>query len=377
MAARKKASEKLANARNELQESTVTFDLKAVDEDDPEFDRLTDKAKIFFNLFANSTVEIMQIHRVECPANKVQFFEKTVNLTATSKTVELYKSTFMIDHYMLTEEKIYKILKEDIGGRLFSLYKHAQPEAVGNQTLVVCDTLLGTNIDLRDNIDLTNGPSPYVVSYKNQIMLKYVVNLKATKIAAARSVNPYSDVPDVLAHLNDGVWQVDIKTFDFRNASDPWCDVVMKATSLYNGDCLKRQSYHGKHHRKKDISHIEIVISHSIWKKYEAQRQKLATNGGKEIYAYHATSSHNVQSIAKENLDWRRRAVHGRAHGDGCYFSEYPEFASKYDKHCIFIFKLILLPHQYSRVKPDRHGYCEQIIMWDNSLFKPVYVLYF
>ena len=377
LTARNVAYEKLAKAQKESKETSVLFNLTPLDQGDPEYDRLTDKAKIFFNLFSNSTVEINEMYKVQCPANRVHFYEKAANLTVTSKTVELYKSFHLIPFHLLSEEKIYKILKENIEGRLFSLYKYAKTKAEGNLTFVVCDALLGQNIDISDKVDIAEEPIPFVVSYKNQIMLKYVVTLKATKIAAVRKSNPYSDVPDVLAQLNDGVWQINVKTFDFRNASDPWCDVVMKATSLYNGDCVKRQTLRCNKSHKKEISHLEIVVSHGIWKKYEAQKHKMASSGGKEIYAYHATSPQNVQSIAQDNLDWQRAAVHGRAHGNGCYFSEYPEFSLKYNRQCMLIFKLILLPNQYNRVKPDKQGYCEQIIMWDNTLFKPVYVLYF
>jgi hypothetical protein len=359
-----------------LSEATVLFNLEIMRDTDPEFDRLTDKAKIFFNLFSNSTIEITEMYRVQCPANKVHYYEKAANLTALSKTVELYKSCLLIPRHLLSEEKIYKILKEECGGRLFSLYKYAKSEAEGNLTFVVCDALLGENIDLSDKVDVGHGPNAFLVSYKNQIKLKYVINLRATKISSVRRANPYSDVPDFLADLADGVRQVDVRTFDFRNASDPWVDVVMKATSLYNGDCIKRQALHTRYH-KRDIAHLGIIISHDLWKRYESQRQHMASHGGKEIYAYHATSPQNVESIAKYNLDWRRTPVHGRAHGDGCYFSEYPEFSLKYNKHCMIIFKIILLPNMYRRVKPDWQGYCEQIIMWDDSLFKPVYVLYF
>ncbi|KAL5265757.1 hypothetical protein ACHWQZ_G006462 [Mnemiopsis leidyi] len=372
LAARKLAQINLTEAIKEQKQSTTIFKLHPIDPTDPEYDRLTDKAKIFFNLFSNSTVEIAEMFRIQCPQNKVNFYEKSSVLVSTSKTVELYRSTRTIPIYEINEERIYRELRED---RMFTLYKYAETESVGILTMIVCDALLGEHIDVSD----TTGEAPLKISvpYKNQIRLKYVINLTATKIAAARRTNPYSDVPDLLAHMQNGHYQIDVRTFDFRNASDPWLDVVLKATSLYNGDCLKRQTYSSRNWMKKDIACLDIVVAHEIWKKYEAQRQKLHENGGKEVYAYHATSPHNVPSIVENNLDWQRAAVHGRAHGNGCYFSEYPEYTLKYNNHCMFIFKLILLPNKYRRIHPDKQGYCEQIIMWDNSLFKPVYVLYF
>ena len=372
--ARKLAQVKLAEALKEQKQTTTIFNLHPIDPSDPEYDRLTDKAKIFFTLFSNSTVVIAEMFRIQCPQNKVSFYEKSSALMSTSKTVELYKSTQTIPRYEVNEERIYRALREN---RMFALYKYAKTEATGLLTMIVCDALLGETIDIGDTTGELEAPLTVSIPYRNQIKLKYIINLTATKIASARRTNPYSDVPDLLAHMQTGHYQIDVRTFDFRNASDPWSDIVMKATSLYNGDCLKRQSYSSRNWMKRDIVCLDIVVAHEIWKKYEARRQTLHENGGKEIYAYHATSPNNVTSIVENNLDWQRAAVHGRAHGNGCYFSEYPEFTLKYNNHCMFIFKLILLPNQYRRVHPDKQGFCEQIIMWDNSLYKPVYVLYF
>lgn len=368
-----------------MKKSNTIFKLNRLLEGDQEFIQIMDKAKIFFTLFSNCTVEIQEIHKVECPGNRVKFYEKAANLTALSKTVELYRCCQQVHYKLLTGEILYELLKDESNGRLFSLMKYAKTKTEGLRTFMVCDVLLGENIEVSDGLELAEGePASFLVPYTTQILLKYVVNLKATKIAVPQNSNTYSDVPECLASKTDGVYQVDFKTFDFRNASHPMFDVVMKASILYDGACMKRKDfkqgrYNYSAHLKKDIRTLEVVICHDIWKKYEERKKEISNAGGKykEIYAYHATAPHNVESIIKNNLDWRRQPVHGRAHGHSCYFSEYPEFSLKYNRECMFIFKLLLLSDQYKRYNPNSRGYCEQIIMWDDSLFKPVYVLYF
>jgi hypothetical protein len=39
-----------------------------------------------------------------------------------------------------------------------------------------------------------------------------------------------------------------------------------------------------------------------------------------QIYAFHATDPSNIDNILRKNLNYNK-TVHGRRHGDGCYFS--------------------------------------------------------
>ena len=142
----------------------------------------------------------------------------------------------------------------------------------------------------------------------------------------------------------------------------------------------ERKGYQGQRHvkhSKKPISYIGIVANHGIWKRYEDRRKEFVEKGGEEVRGYHATKRDNIRGIVHENLDPNRTPAHGRAHGHGCYFSEFPEFSAKYNQQCMFIFKLLLLKDQHWKVNRSSQGYCEQIIIQDNSLFKPVYCLLF
>ena len=62
----------------------------------------------------------------------------------------------------------------------------------------------------------------------------------------------------------------------------------------------------------------------------------------------------NIPSTMKNNLDPTYPIANDRRFGDGCYFSEYPEFSFQYDRNCLLIFKILLVPNRHYRHKSDK-----------------------
>ena len=207
--------------------------------------------------------------------------------------------------------------------------------------------------------------------------------LKIQKDQNARLKKELITAKTDMPQLEDGVYPVDLATFNLRDVSHRLCHSVQHAVSLYNGDCCKRDKLKSNsgHYtpRLKEIKRVRVLVNRRLSGVYEEAKRKYRNAGSamEEVYAYHATDLENVSSIIKTNLDPNRTPKHGRAYGFGCYFSEHPTFSLKYGEDCIFIFKILLVEGNYKKVRPDRAGFCQQLILSDVSMFKPVYVLYF
>ena len=84
----------------------------------------------------------------------------------------------------------------------------------------------------------------------------------------------------------------------------------------------------------KEIKSVDFILypdTDPIKAKFDVKKKTLAAqNFTEEIYAFHGTSSQNVDSILKTNLDPRRAPAHGLVYGSGCYFSEFPNFSLNY-----------------------------------------------
>ena len=171
---------------------------------------------------------------------------------------------------------------------------------------------------------------------------------------------------------------IDIDSVDLRDIGNTEYDGVRTALALYDGHCQQR-SKDDRHSKPKRVKLIGIVQNLFLEAKYSSSQDQLIQKHVeyKEIFAYHATSLENVPSIIRKNLDPNHPVAHGRRFGDGCYFSEYPEFSSRYGRDCTLIFKVLLVSGHNNRYKSNEKGFCEQIIIKDPNLFKPVYVLYF
>ena len=183
----------------------------------------------------------------------------------------------------------------------------------------------------------------------------------------------------VLDTLADGEHKIDLKNYNLRDISDPLCDLVQKALSLYKGDCSKRKCLSYGSRVLRDIKTVGIVVNREASKRYEGRKLACKNEGVKfeEVYAYHGTPASNVDSIVKTNLDPKK--ARRQAYGKGCYFSEYPEVSHGYTQNCMFIFRVLLVKGKYKEVSPDQNngGYCQMLVIDDNSYFKPEFVLYF
>lgn len=171
---------------------------------------------------------------------------------------------------------------------------------------------------------------------------------------------------------------LNVDSADLRNVSNSKYDGVRTALALFNGHCQQRGS-DSRYPLPGKVTKIGYVRNSFVEDRYLCSKDELVKDciDFKEIFAYHATSKQNVPSIIRNNLDPNCPAVHGRRFGKGCYFSEYPEFSVQYGRNCLLIFKVLLVPGHNTRYKSDEKGFCEQIVIKNPCLFKPMYVLYF
>ena len=222
-----------------------------------------------------------------------------------------------------------------------------------------------------------NGaPTRYKIFDGDQVHVKYIIQFSIIRR------RPTTDIDPLFNGLEDGLTKRDLASFDLRDVSKPLCVLIQRAISLYNADCYKRTRDHLYSHcvnSQPKIKTVRIAVNHRLSRDYEDARKAFVKEGKdmEEVYAYHATKRKKVESIIETNLDPNRTPVHGRAYGNGCYFSEQPDFTQKYDQHCMFIFKLILVKDMHLKIKPNKAGYCQQLKLTDVNLFKPVFVLYF
>lgn len=182
----------------------------------------------------------------------------------------------------------------------------------------------------------------------------------------------FDNLPDKFEH------RIDLQTFDLRNIKNPFCEMVRKALSLYRGEDSRDTSTHSniyfQSNKGKAIRSVSIVVNRAVSQAYEAKRLDLESRNANftEIFAFHGTPSQNAQSIIENNLDPNRRK-----RGFGFYFSEYPSKSHAYTQDCMFVFKLLLLEGEYQKVFEGAKGYCVELIIQDNTLFKPVFILRF
>ena len=183
----------------------------------------------------------------------------------------------------------------------------------------------------------------------------------------------------MLDGLTEGEHKVDLKTFNLRDISDPLWEAVHKAVSLYRGDRVQGTTGNAmtNGYNLKPIKTVGIIVNREINRIYEKKRTEYRNRGVKvqEVFAYHGTPLVNKDSIIQTNLDPGRTVR--QQHGPGCYFSEFPEVSHSYTQDCMFIFKVLLVEGKYNKVRPGGGGYCQMLVLTDNSHFKPEYVLYF
>ena len=204
-----------------------------------------------------------------------------------------------------------------------------------------------------------------------------MIQKNTTKHRSRSQSAPNSPRNAILDSLTADQLKIELKEFNLRDISNPLCDIVQKAVSLYRGDCSRRPSSSVFLMKLVEIKTVEIVVNSEVSRIYELKKMEYQNSGAKfeEVFAYHGTQPQNVESIKKTNLD---PALTVRAaYGHGCYFSEHPEISHGYTQNCMFIFKLILVEGKYKKVVAGSDDYCNMLILTDKSHFKPEYVLYF
>ena len=207
----------------------------------------------------------------------------------------------------------------------------------------------------------------FIVFNPDQVFPNYIISFEVEQVARHRpSVN--------------GFEKHRYKFSRNVNTSDPYYLEASVAVAHYN-----------RTNREKDIfntDEIDIIRNSTLESRFEDMKEKFQRKDfGDEILAFHATDPENIDSILRNNLDPNRQPAHGRLHGDGCYFSEFPDFSARYGDSMIMF--RVLPGKEYSgngtlpqigydskKVKENKDGYGEQLIIQNASQFLPAYVFY-
>ncbi|KAL5248774.1 hypothetical protein ACHWQZ_G017831 [Mnemiopsis leidyi] len=390
------------------------FSLKEITIGSDEYTCVSEKCRVYFSLYSMSRIcDIKNIWKVKCPSNDVNFWTYARNAFGCLKE-ELYKLKHGFVN-ITSNDHIYSELCEtkQLGYEFQKFASRSSTasykDSIHELTVYISDVMLGDRINKdefdevssnfkkrqskrdreeerteytiptkllelkKDSILLNRpkGPASYFVYNGEQIIPTYIVHLKC-------KTNSSKSAEKLLEGFEDGEQKCNLASFNFRDHSNPLCEVVQKAISLYQGDCSKRPPYKQRQ-LPQNIKSVGVVVNRECEQKYQAKKTDLLRSKEKfeEIYAYHATKPENIASIIKTNLDPDRAPVHGNVYGKGCYFSEHPQFSFNYGKETMLIFKLLLVKDRYTKVEPNEKGFCQQLVLQESSLFKPQFVLYF
>ena len=211
----------------------------------------------------------------------------------------------------------------------------------------------------------------FIVFNPDQVFPKYIISYEV------------GEVPRHRPQLAPSVGGFNKHRFKFsRNVdiNDPYYVEASVAVSHYN------RTNRGQNMFKTD--EIDIVQNSVLEARFDAMKAKLLAKGlGNEILAFHATALQNIDSILRNNLDPNRGPTHGRAHGNGCYFSEFPNVSASYGDSMI-LFRVLpgkeykgpgTLPqsgYDSKKVSEDRDGYGQMLIIQNAAQFLPAYVFY-
>lgn len=373
--------------------SSKNFEIDRLESHDMEYQILTDKCLNFFNLHSNSTVsQINGVWKVSCAKVSKKFWEFAASKAHGPIREELFKLS--VGYLKMNEiNDISDIYTKISSNHSYEFTKYASgllTTLSSNFTIIVADVIVGDNIEHSEVSDLIKKsgelpvsvlleshnkdsvvdkkpakPTSYFIYDQRQINIKYVIHLKTSK-----------KIKSKLNNFEDGEHLYHIGSFDLRDVSNPVCYDIHKAMALYNGDCMSRPAYHQASRHLKEIKYVGLAVNHKATELYEKNKNDLKKSNkiDSEVYAYHTTLPENVPNIIKDNLN----AVHNEdCNVDGYFFSERPELKINHGKHCIIVFKVLLVNDNHVRVKSDGKGFCQQLVIKDKLLFIPMYVLYF
>ena len=374
------------------------FTLLNINNDSVEYQTLADKCSNFFNLHSNSVVnQINGAWKVLCPTSSKKFWNFAANKAHGSVQEEVFNLSlgFFKVNEICDSSVIYNKLASDNRFE-FTKYASGLLTTISKRfTVIVSDVILGDSMDQsqitehqktrgdsnvlpsvlldgcdRDSvIDKKAGkPTSYFIYDQHQIDIKYIVHLETSR-----------KVKSSLKNFEDGEHLYNLASFDLQDVNNPICHDINKAVALYTGDCLSRPSYHQSLTPLKAIQYVGIAVNQAASEKYELTKNNLkkTLTIDSEIFAYHSTSRENVPNIIKNNLNPGDLPVYGKKYGDGCYFTEHPQFSFNFKPNCMFIFKVLLVNDMYKRVTPEGKGFYQQLVIEDTSFFIPMYVLYF
>ena len=169
----------------------------------------------------------------------------------------------------------------------------------------------------------------------------------------------------------------DPKQFLFKMAQGHFLDMKNKA--------MKK----GVRFDFREIRMVEYIVNKELDKKFNAKKKEFEQLGlpHEEVYAFHGTDSRNIDSILRNNLDPNRVATNGRAHGHGCYFSEFPDVSFRYGNGLIlfrtlpgheYVGKLLQIPKEYQSKKVicgfGDTNYGDMLIIQNPDQFMPYFV---
>ncbi|XP_036441093.1 protein mono-ADP-ribosyltransferase PARP12-like [Colossoma macropomum] len=84
------------------------------------------------------------------------------------------------------------------------------------------------------------------------------------------------------------------------------------------------------------IHNIRRVQNPSLWRVFQWQKEQMRDGSGRrdvdERYLFHGTDQSLIETISKENFDWRICGLHGRSYGKGSYFARDAKYSNTYAK---------------------------------------------
>ncbi|XP_024150472.1 protein mono-ADP-ribosyltransferase PARP12 [Oryzias melastigma] len=83
-----------------------------------------------------------------------------------------------------------------------------------------------------------------------------------------------------------------------------------------------------------DITKIERIQNKYLWEIFQLQKNKMKThNGGSDVtekLLFHGTDNKHIDTICRDNFDWRICGTHGTAYGKGSYFARDAKYSHSY-----------------------------------------------
>eukprot|EP00063_Salmo_salar_P088909 XP_014063744.1 PREDICTED: poly [ADP-ribose] polymerase 12-like isoform X1 [Salmo salar] len=116
-------------------------------------------------------------------------------------------------------------------------------------------------------------------------------------------------------------------------------DIGYKTVTLLSSDrdYQKVQELFNKTMRGFQITRIERVQNRDLWEVFQWKRDLMKKNNGgqnsKELHLFHGTDPKHVDSICRDNFDWRLCGTNGTVYGEGSYFARDAKYSDSYTSH--------------------------------------------